>query len=152
MSRSHQRRLVLPFAVMTTALLVGCGASQTRPPVDDSAFVGQWFQHAGALTISANDDVDMQYQVMQDGSSATFPDLKLHITSVDSNDTTATATVSSSDDPQAGTGSTFKFAKRSPGLVVTDPQGGIHEWCDLQHKNLGECGPNHYFVKQESAK
>jgi hypothetical protein len=125
---------------MVVAVLVGCGASQTSPPVDDSAFVGQWFQHAGALMISANGDIDMQYQVMQDGSAATFPHLKLRITAVDSSGTTATATVNSSDDPQVGTGSTFKFAKRSPGLVVTDPQGGIQEWCDLQHKDLGSCG------------
>lgn len=127
-------------ALVLFVTLAGCGAGQSQPPPDDSAFVGQWFQHAGALTISANGDIDMQYQAMQDGSSATFPHLKLRITSVDSTDTTATATVSSSDDPQAGTGSTFKFAKRSPGLVVTDPQGGIHEWCDSQHKDLGECG------------
>ena len=140
MSRSHQRHLVLPFAVMATALLIGCSGPQASKPVDDSAFVGQWFQHAGALMISANGSVDMQYQVMEDGSSATFPHLTLHITSVDSSGTAATATVDSSDDPQAGTGSMFKFAKRSPGLVVTDPQGGIQEWCDLQHKNLGSCG------------
>lgn len=119
-------------------LVAGCGDAESSTSSDVSSFVGRWYQHAGSLSISPNGDVDMTYQVDMAPAPAMFPELKLHIDSVDSDK--ATATVISSTDPQVKTGDSFTLWRTEPGIVVTTPQGGSHEWCDEKNKELGACG------------
>jgi hypothetical protein len=121
----------------------GCGstvANQTAAtaPVDASAFVGQWFQHAGALNIKPNGEIDLAYQVEQAPASASFPELKLQLESITGD--TATAVVTSTNDSQVAAGSKFTFRKAEPGMVVTTPDGGTALWCDTAHKDQGACG------------
>jgi hypothetical protein len=106
--------------------------------VDVSAFVGQWFQHAGDISVQSDGSIDMTYQVERLGAAADFPHLKLKIASVSGK--TAVARVMLSDDPAVTTGSTLSLRRTEPGLAVIFPSGIESDWCDLQHKDQGACG------------
>ena len=132
-SRSSLSRWCAP--VLIGLVLAGC-AGEVEPDV--SAFSGQWFQHAGALNIKTNGEVDLLYQLEQPPNPSSFPELKLKIQSVEGD--TATAVVTSTSDPQVPVGATFTFRRAEPGIVATTPDGGTALWCDPPHKDLGACG------------
>jgi len=156
--RSTEARVCMPRRVIVLAMsaaifLVDTGCSSTTAPasnssappppsqtapVDVSAFVGQWFQHAGDISIQSDGSIDMTYQVERLGAPADFPSLKLKIVSV--NGKTAVAQVILSDDPAVPIDSTLTLRRTEPGLAVTFPSGTESDWCDLQHNDQGACG------------
>src|SRR5437016_5139881 len=106
------------------------------PSLDVSDFVGDWTQHAGDLNIHSDGTIDLTYQVSQGTFLPLFPQLKLRIVSVAGNK--ATAAVLSSDDPNAPVGSTFSLELKKPGIILTNPLGGEHHWCDRAHRDAGD--------------
>jgi hypothetical protein len=77
--RTLPSRLAGMLAV--TAVVMESGCSTSRPPeIHPGPFVGQYFQHAGSLSIAPDGRIDLVYQVLASGSPAVFPHVTLHIT------------------------------------------------------------------------
>ncbi len=144
------RLLVTPLAVaVVAAALVACHSTTQANPQRSasaqqhsastlSAFVGDWYMHAGDLNIQADGSIVLVYPLRRDTLPPAYPTLHLRIDAVSG--ATATAVVVSSEDDAVKVGDKFTLTRTPTGISLSNASGDSTRWCDTASRTSGLCG------------